>query len=65
MSLGHNIVTATTEDLDTNKDKVEKIAKLLLEKEALSADEISEIIGNGKAKKKTIKKKEKKKTTDQ
>jgi len=35
----------------SNKSKLKKIAVLLLEKEALSADEISEIIGNGKVKK--------------
>ncbi len=46
-----------------NKSKLEKIAKLLLEKEALSSDEISEIIGKGKPKKRTAKKKET--TTDQ
>ncbi len=58
----------TEKTMLANKDKLEKIAILLLEKEALSADEISEILGNGKAKKKTIKKttkKKKKKTTDQ
>ncbi|MEN8222831.1 MAG: ATP-dependent zinc metalloprotease FtsH [Acidobacteriota bacterium] len=47
-----------------NKNKLEKIAKLLLEKEALSSDEISVIVGNGKTKKRTVKKKEKK-TSDQ
>jgi len=67
----------TEKTILANKDKLEKIAKLLLEKEALSADEISAIIGNGKAKKKTAKKTinktikkttkktEKKKTTNQ
>ena len=67
----------TEKTILANKDKLEKIAKLLLEKEALSADEISAIIGNGKVKnkttkktinktiKKTTKKTEKKKTTDQ
>lgn len=49
----------TEKTMLASKDKIEKIANLLLEKEALSSDEISEIIGNGKAKKKTKKKKEK------
>ncbi len=47
-----------------NRDKLEKIAQMLLEQEALSSDEISSIIGNGKAKKGKAKKEEKK-TADQ
>ncbi len=47
----------------SNKSKLKKIAILLLEKEALSADEISDIINNVKAKKVVTKKK--KKSTDQ
>ncbi len=48
----------------SNKDKLEKIAKLLLVKEALSSDEISEIIGNGKTKKRKVKRTVKKKIDD-
>ncbi len=47
-----------------NRNKLVKIANLLLEKEALTSDEISEIVGKGKAKKGTVKKTEKK-ITDQ
>ncbi len=46
----------TEKKIIAHKGKLEQIAKLLLEKEALSSDEITAIIGNGNKKKKVTKK---------